>query len=141
MIQYDEYRIELLNMQSSIDELQETLNIDSLKSQIEELDNEASQPGFFYEMSRSHKVLQKSKNLKDKVEKFENFPAPERSANGLIYSKDYSNMCLSVRITDQIDLDDHTLFIGEVTEDVLLCDKKACTYDYYLKNIASKGSL
>ena len=72
MIQYDEYRIELLNLQGSIDELQETLNITSLKAQIEELDNEASQPGFFDDMSRSQKVLQKSKNLKDKVEKFEN---------------------------------------------------------------------
>ena len=72
MIEYDEYRIELQNLQGSIDELRETLNIASLKAQIEELDDEASKPGFFDDMSRSQKILQKSKNLKDKVEKFEN---------------------------------------------------------------------
>jgi flavin reductase (DIM6/NTAB) family NADH-FMN oxidoreductase RutF len=76
-----------------------------------------------------------------KTDKFEAFPAPARSTNGLIYSAAFSNMYLSVRITDQIDLDDHTLFIGEVTEDVLLCDKKTCTYDYYLKKITPKSSL
>ena len=72
MIQYDEYRIELQNMQDSIKELGETLNIESLKQQIEQLDNEASKPGFFDDMSHSQKVLQKSKNLKDKVEKYQN---------------------------------------------------------------------
>ena len=76
-----------------------------------------------------------------KTDKFEAFPAPARSTNGLIYSAAFSNMYLSVRITDQIDLDDHTLFIGEVTEDVLLCGKPACTYDYYLKKITPKSSL
>ena len=44
----------------------------------------------------------------------------------------------TVEVTEQVDLGDHTLFIGEVTEDVVLCDKPACAYDHYLKHIVPK---
>ena len=75
MIQYDEYKIELLNLKDSIGDLRDSIDISGLMAEIEKLDNEASQPGFFDDMSKSQKVLQKSKNLKDKVERFNNFEA------------------------------------------------------------------
>ena len=70
-----------------------------------------------------------------KTDKFEDFPGLARSANDLVYSATCSNMYLSAQVTDQIDLGDHTLFIGEVTNDVVLCNKNACSYDYYLTRI------
>ena len=76
-----------------------------------------------------------------KTDKFADFPGLARSANGIVYSSSFCNMYLSVQVTEQVDLGDHTLFIGEVTEDVLLCGKPACTYDYYLKKITPKSSL
>ena len=76
-----------------------------------------------------------------KTDKFADFPGLTRSANGIVYSSSFCNMYLSVQVTEKVDLGDHTLFIGEVTEDVLLCGKPACTYDYYLKKITPKSSL
>ena len=61
-----------------------------------------------------------------------------RSGNGMLYLTEFGNMYLSVEITEQVDLGDHTLFIGEVTKDVVLCDKPSCTYDHYLKHILPK---
>ena len=73
-----------------------------------------------------------------KCDKFSAFPGLFRSGNGMVYLEQFGNMYLSVEITEQVDLGDHTLFIGEVTEDVVLCDKPACTYDHYLKHILPK---
>lgn len=75
-----------------------------------------------------------------KTDKFADFPGLARSANGMVYSSSFCNMCLSIQVTEQVDLGDHTLFIGEVTSDVVLCSKPACTYDYYLNHIVSKHS-
>ena len=73
-----------------------------------------------------------------KADKFADFPDPARSANGLIYTGQFSNMFLSAQITEQIDLDDHTLFIAQITEDVVLNQKPACSYEYFLQNIQPK---
>ena len=74
-----------------------------------------------------------------KVDKFADIPGISRSANGLVYLPQFVNMYLSVQIEQQIDLGDHTLFIGKVMEDVVLSDTLACTYDYYIKNIKPKN--
>ncbi|MBR4291853.1 MAG: flavin reductase [Oscillospiraceae bacterium] len=73
-----------------------------------------------------------------KTDKFSTFPGLSRSKNGMAYLAEYANMYLSVTVTEQVDLGDHTLFIGEVTQDVVVCDKPSCTYDYYLKHIVPK---
>lgn len=73
-----------------------------------------------------------------KTDKFSNFPGLARSANGMVYLEQFGNMYLSAQVTELVDLGDHTLFIGEVTEDVVLCSKPTCTYDYFLQQIAPK---
>ena len=75
-----------------------------------------------------------------KKDKFSDFPGLERDPFGRFYPAQFANMYLSVQITERIDLDDHTLFIGKIVADAVLCCKPTCTYDYYLKNIVPKKS-
>lgn len=70
-----------------------------------------------------------------KVDKFTDFPGLARSGNGFIYPAEFANMYLSAEICEQIDLGDHTLFIGRIEDDVLLNCKPSCSYDYYLRCI------
>ena len=46
-----------------------------LKTEIEELENKAAEPGFWDDIESSQKVLQKTKSLKTKVEKYERLAA------------------------------------------------------------------
>ena len=73
-----------------------------------------------------------------KKNKFSDFPNLARAKDGMLYLERFSNMHLSVKVTQQVDLGDHTLFIGTVTEDTVLCDKPTCTYAHYLAHIVPK---
>ena len=73
-----------------------------------------------------------------KAEKFANFPGLCRSANGFLRLEQFSNMYLSLHVTEQVDLGDHTLFIAQITEDTVLNDDSTCTYDYFLQNIVPR---
>ena len=75
-----------------------------------------------------------------KVEKFADFPHLGRSANGLAYLTDHANMYLSARVVDTVDLGDHILFIGQITEDVVLSDAPTCTLDHFMKHIQKNGA-
>ena len=75
-----------------------------------------------------------------KVEKFADFPHLGRSANGLAYLTDFANMYLSAQVVETVDLGDHILFIGQITEDVVLSDKPTCTLDYFSKHIQKNGA-
>lgn len=86
-----------------------------------------------FELFRNFGMTSSRKN-----DKFTNFPGLARGINGMVYLEQFSNMYLSVQIAEQVDLGDHTLFIGEVLEDVVLRDKPTCTYDYFLQHIAQK---
>ena len=70
-----------------------------------------------------------------KCDKFSAFPGLSRSENGVVYLEQFGNMYLSVEVTEQLDLGDHTLFIGEAKEDVVLNDKPSCSYDHYVNHI------
>ena len=73
-----------------------------------------------------------------KHDKFANLSGLARDSAGRIYSEQFGNMYLCAKITEQVDLDDHTLFIAEVTDSTVLCDKPTCTYDYFTARIISK---
>ena len=75
-----------------------------------------------------------------KVDKFANSTGLCRAANGALRLEQFSNMYLSLQITEQVDLGDHTLFIAQVTEDTVLSSNPTCTYDYFLQNIVPKKS-
>ncbi|MDO4617972.1 MAG: peptide chain release factor 2 [Clostridia bacterium] len=70
MIEYDEYRLRLQGMEKSISDLKESLDIEGTRKEIEELEAQSAAPDFWDDMENSQKVLQKTKQLKDKVERY-----------------------------------------------------------------------
>ena len=70
-----------------------------------------------------------------KSDKFQDLACLERSGNGLYLLTQGINMTLSARVTNRVDLDDHTLFIAEVTESHTVSQVPSCTFDYYQKHI------
>ena len=71
MLQFEELRLTLEGMKPEIDELASALGLKQMKSEIEQLENRAAEPGFWDDMENSQKILQRTANLKAKVEKYE----------------------------------------------------------------------
>lgn len=84
MIEYEQYKLELQGLEKSINDLEASLDIDGKKQQIEELEKQAAESGFWDDMENSQKVLQKTKQLKDKVAAYENLKASWEDALVLI---------------------------------------------------------
>ena len=72
------------------------------------------------------------------VDKFADFPAVERSCNGLTYLTENVNAMFSCEVKEKKDLGSHMLFIGEVTESKVLGKAPSCTYAHYHKAIRPK---
>ncbi|MCH5210249.1 MAG: peptide chain release factor 2 [Oscillospiraceae bacterium] len=70
MLEYDEYKQKLQGFEESINDLRDSLDIAGAVKEIEELEKESMSEGFWDDMENSQKVLQKTKQLKDKVEAF-----------------------------------------------------------------------
>ena len=71
MIELEEYRLRLNNLNAPLTELREALDIDGAVNNIEALEAESAKDGFWDDLANSQKVLQQIKQLRDKVEKFE----------------------------------------------------------------------
>ncbi|MGN1051080.1 MAG: peptide chain release factor 2 [Acutalibacteraceae bacterium] len=71
MIQFEELKLDLENIKPEIDDLKEALGMDAMLSEIEQLENKATEPGFWDNMESSQKILRRTSNLKDKVEAYE----------------------------------------------------------------------
>ena len=61
-----------------------------------------------------------------------------RGSNGIRYIPRYTNAYLSGKVFKTVDLGSHTLFLAEVTDGVVLSDRKSVTYAYYHANIKPK---
>ncbi len=72
------------------------------------------------------------------VDKFSDFKAVERSANGLYYITDATNAFISAKVVNATDLGTHTLFLADVTDCEVLSEATSATYDYYHKYIKPK---
>ncbi len=71
MLQFDELRLSLEELEPSLNDLAEALGLESMREEIAKLDEKASQPGFWDDMSVSQKVLQRSSMLKNKIAAYE----------------------------------------------------------------------
>jgi len=67
MLIYDDIRFQLNNLKPKLDDLRLALDLDKAKIEIEELEKKAAEPEFWNDPSESQKVLQRTKQLKDKV--------------------------------------------------------------------------
>lgn len=72
------------------------------------------------------------------TDKFAGFEAWNTS-NGLkALTADYINAFISLKVTNEIDFDTHTMFICDVTEAISLTDAPSMTYAYYHANVKPK---
>ncbi len=71
MIEFDEYRLALQAMEAPLKELFDALDIDGAKEEVAALEEKSAEDGFWNDLEQSQKVLQKIKQLKDKIEKYE----------------------------------------------------------------------
>lgn len=72
LIEFEEYKQKLNNLAPELDELEKAYDLDRSAEEVEELENRASEPGFWDDMEKSQKILQRTKSLKDKIEGFHN---------------------------------------------------------------------
>ncbi len=67
MLIYDDIRFQLNNLKPKLDDLRLALDLDKGKLEIEELEKRAAEPEFWNDPAESQKVLQRTKQLKDKA--------------------------------------------------------------------------
>ncbi len=77
------------------------------------------------------------------TDKFRGFNDCKTAANGLFYITKGTNSMMSAKVVQTIDVGTHLIFIGEITQAIILSDKPSATYSYYHSNIkpAPKASL
>lgn len=70
MIILDELRLEMIGYRKEIEELSDVLSINDAKERIVALNAETAKDGFWDDLENSQKVLQETKSLERKIEKF-----------------------------------------------------------------------
>ena len=70
MIQFEELKLELERTKPEIDDLADALGLKAMESEIQQLENRATEPGFWDDMEKSQVVLQRTSALKNKVESY-----------------------------------------------------------------------
>ncbi len=68
LIEFEEYRQKLHDLKPSIEDLGQAYDLEHAAEEVEELENRASEPGFWDDMEKSQKILQRTKALKDEIE-------------------------------------------------------------------------
>ena len=59
LIEFEEYKQKLNNLEPDIDELERAYDLEHAAEEVEELENRASEPGFWDDMENSQKILQR----------------------------------------------------------------------------------
>ncbi len=67
MIQFEQLRLELLEHQDELDSLYEAIGVEKINEEIEKLELQQTQDGFWDDIENSQKVLQRTSSLKNKV--------------------------------------------------------------------------
>ena len=72
------------------------------------------------------------------ADKFADYSACERSANGLYYITEGTNAYISAAVEQTVDLGTHTMFIAAVEDMEVLSREPSATYAYYQSSIKPK---
>ncbi len=75
LIEFEEYKQKLHGLEPTIAELGQAYDLERTAEEIEELENRASEPGFWDNMEQSQRILQRTKALKDKLEGYQSLCA------------------------------------------------------------------
>ena len=84
MLQFEELRLKLEAMEPDIIDLASAIGLDGLRRQAEELDAQASAPGFWDNMEFAQKMTQKAAGVKAKIEAYERLQADYQDTLTLI---------------------------------------------------------
>ena len=68
MLQFDEYKVKLNHLLPQLDDLEQALNLESTAREVDFLEHQCAADGFWDNPENSQKVLQKLKQLKNKLE-------------------------------------------------------------------------
>ena len=71
LIQFEEYRNKLSGMRQPLDELGAALKLDQARNEVEKLEEESAQEGFWNDTENSQKVQKRISSLKNKIEKYD----------------------------------------------------------------------
>ncbi|ADU27711.1 peptide chain release factor 2 [Ethanoligenens harbinense YUAN-3] len=71
LLQFEELRLRLENMRPEIDDLGRALGLDAARAEVRELEEKAAQQDFWNDIENSQSVLQKTRQLKDKIASYE----------------------------------------------------------------------
>lgn len=71
MLEFEQYRLDLQAMEDDILELKEALNIEKTKDEVKELEELSMKPEFYNDLENSQKTMQKIKQLKAKIARYE----------------------------------------------------------------------
>ena len=71
IVEYEQIRLDLVQMEKPIDELGIALDIDGAREAIAKLEKETLEPDFYSDIKNSQKVLQKIKEQTTKIERYE----------------------------------------------------------------------
>lgn len=71
MVLLDELKVEMNGYRKEVDELGEVLDIKHAREEVKQLQEEATQEGFWDDLENSQKVLQKTKQLENKIADYE----------------------------------------------------------------------
>lgn len=91
MLEYEQYKLQLEGMEKGISELKDSLDIDGTLAEISSLEEASAAPDFWEDMENSQRVLQKTKQLKDKVARYENLKSSWEDTLTLIEIADEEN--------------------------------------------------
>ncbi len=109
MVEYEELRFRLLESENPIKNLKEALAIDSLKQDIERLEEESSSPDFWDNMEKSQKTMQKIGALKSKVASYEELQA------------EFDDALVMIELADE---EGDTELLSDCTDSVTAIEKK-----------------
>lgn len=84
MVQFEELLLKLQALKPEIDDLSDALGMKGMLSEIQQLELKATEPGFWDDVEKSQKVLQRTGSLKGKVEAYENLVSKYEDTHALI---------------------------------------------------------
>ncbi len=70
-IAFEEYKNKLNNLRPALDDLGGALHLDEARNEVEKLEEESAQDGFWNDTENSQRVQKRIKTLKHKLERYE----------------------------------------------------------------------
>ncbi|MBQ1279109.1 MAG: peptide chain release factor 2 [Clostridia bacterium] len=71
MLEFEQLKLRLVANEQEVSDLRDAIGYDSLKREIEELEQKSAAPGFWDDLEASQAILQKTGKLKNKVEEYD----------------------------------------------------------------------